>query len=246
MLKQDGNTVFDESLRESLSALVDGEATELEARRVLANIDSDEEVRATWSRYHVASRAMSGEPSAFSGVDLSAKISAALADEPAHSIVEDAPANSNVASKRGSVGFLGQVGKVAIAASVAAVAVFAVNQYSAQPDSSAPAAGIAAANPVNSVDLSNSAADLPMGYGTPGINARTVSTESNPLEQRRHNAVPVQFVPRTESASSNPAVQEFLRQLMAEHANVGAETQSGLPFERVPRIVTESETAAPQ
>ncbi len=243
MVKQDGNTVFDESLRESLSALLDGEATELETRRVLANIETDSEARATWSRYQIASRAIGGERQAFSGIDLSSSISAVIAEEDAHAIgdTDTATAATRIDSRPG--GFLSQVGKVAIAASVA---VFAVNQYTAESNNPAPASGLAAVESAGGADGLNSAADLPMGYGTSGLNARTVSTDSDPLEQRRHNAAPVQFVPRTEAPAANPAVQEFLRQLMAEHANVGAETQSGLPFERIPRIVSDGETSAPQ
>ncbi len=46
-----------EALQESLSAVMDNEADELELRRVLNAID-DAETRATWSRYQVARAAM--------------------------------------------------------------------------------------------------------------------------------------------------------------------------------------------
>ncbi|BFM07624.1 sigma-E factor negative regulatory protein [Halioxenophilus aromaticivorans] len=239
MANQEGNTVFDESLRESLSALLDGEATELEARRVLNNVENDADVRAVWSRYQIASRAMAGERQAFSGIDLSSTIAAAIADEPAHNATPEAPAA--LGAKRGVVSSLfAQAGKVAIAASVAAVAVFAVNQYTVQNDAPASATSFAATDAASADDY-NAAANLPMGYGTPGLAVRNVSTDSTSLEQRRHNAVPVQFVPRTESPAASPAVEEFLRQLMAEHANVGSESLGVVPFERVPRIATEAE-----
>ena len=41
-----------EALQESLSAVMDNEADELELRRVLAS-SGDEELRSTWSRYHM-------------------------------------------------------------------------------------------------------------------------------------------------------------------------------------------------
>ncbi|UFH48565.1 sigma-E factor negative regulatory protein [Pseudomonas sp. KNUC1026] len=68
-----------EALQESLSAVMDNEADELELRRVLNAID-DQETRATWSRYQIARAAMHKEllnPR----LDLAVAVSAALADE---------------------------------------------------------------------------------------------------------------------------------------------------------------------
>ena len=68
-----------ENLQESLSAVMDNEADELELRRVL-NASDASEVRATWSRYQLARAAIHKEllePR----LDLAAAVSAALADE---------------------------------------------------------------------------------------------------------------------------------------------------------------------
>lgn len=71
-----------ESLQESLSAIMDGEAGDLELRRVLQATEQDPAVRGTWERYQIARAAMHKEP--WQGkVDLSAGIAAALANEPA-------------------------------------------------------------------------------------------------------------------------------------------------------------------
>lgn len=67
-----------DSLRESLSALLDDEAQELELRRLLGAEQA--ELRATWSRYQVARAAMHGELRE-PRLDLAAAVSAALADE---------------------------------------------------------------------------------------------------------------------------------------------------------------------
>lgn len=70
-----------ESLQESLSAIMDGEAGELELRRVLQATEQEPALRDTWERYQVARAALHNEP--WQGkVDLSAGIAAALADEP--------------------------------------------------------------------------------------------------------------------------------------------------------------------
>jgi sigma-E factor negative regulatory protein RseA len=68
-----------EALQESLSAVMDNEADELELRRVLG-ASNDGELRATWSRYQIARAAMHKEllePK----LDIAAAVSAALADE---------------------------------------------------------------------------------------------------------------------------------------------------------------------
>ena len=68
-----------EALQESLSAVMDNEADELELRRVLGASDATE-MRATWARYQVARAAMHKEllePR----LDIAAAVSAALVDE---------------------------------------------------------------------------------------------------------------------------------------------------------------------
>lgn len=110
-----------ESLQESISALMDGEAEQLEIRRVLQATDQDPAVRGTWERYQLARAAMHKEPWQ-ANVDLSAGIAAALANEPAPR------ASGKLVSAWNTLG------KAAVAASVA-VAVLAgismVNQGSA-------------------------------------------------------------------------------------------------------------------
>jgi sigma-E factor negative regulatory protein RseA len=68
-----------EALQESLSAVMDNEADELEIRRVLNAFD-DADTRATWSRYQVARAAMHKDL-LLPHLDISAAVSAAIADE---------------------------------------------------------------------------------------------------------------------------------------------------------------------
>lgn len=68
-----------ETLKESLSAVMDNEADELELRRVLGASD-DAELRATWSRYQIA-RAVMHKELLEPRLDIAAAVSAALADE---------------------------------------------------------------------------------------------------------------------------------------------------------------------
>ncbi|MEH6565185.1 MAG: sigma-E factor negative regulatory protein [Halopseudomonas sp.] len=70
-----------EILQESLSALMDNEADDLEVRRVLQATEQDSALRGTWERYQMARSVLHKEHWQGS-VDLSAGIAAALRDEP--------------------------------------------------------------------------------------------------------------------------------------------------------------------
>jgi len=66
-------------IKESMSALCDGECNELELRRVLNYVGSDAEMREEWRRYQLIGALMRDEPA--SSVDLSDRIMKALDDE---------------------------------------------------------------------------------------------------------------------------------------------------------------------
>ncbi|ALM52198.1 sigma-E factor negative regulatory protein [Halomonas huangheensis] len=69
--------------RESLSALMDNEGDELELRRVLKSLDSDEDAAMSWRRYHLMRSIMRRETDSDPSVDLSVGIMAQLEHEPA-------------------------------------------------------------------------------------------------------------------------------------------------------------------
>ncbi len=50
-----------EKLKESLSAVIDGEADEFELRRVLDEMNRDERLAGSWERYHVIGAVLRGE-----------------------------------------------------------------------------------------------------------------------------------------------------------------------------------------
>ncbi|HEX5844247.1 MAG TPA: RseA family anti-sigma factor [Pseudomonas sp.] len=104
-----------ETLQESLSAVMDNEADELELRRVL-NASDNAEVRATWSRYQIARAAMHKEllePR----LDIAAAVSAALAEEAVP-----------VADKK-LRGSWRTIGRLAVAASVTVAVLAGVRLY---------------------------------------------------------------------------------------------------------------------
>lgn len=63
-----------EALQETLSAVMDNEADELELRRVLAACGEDAELRSTWSRYQLARSVMHREPT-LPKLDIAAAVS---------------------------------------------------------------------------------------------------------------------------------------------------------------------------
>lgn len=102
-----------QALQESLSALLDNETDELELRRLLA-ASGDGETRATWARYQVARAAMHKEL-LLPHLDLAAKVSAALADEPQAKVERRLPWSG--------------LGRLAVAASVTVAVLAGVRLY---------------------------------------------------------------------------------------------------------------------
>lgn len=66
-----------EALQETLSAVMDNEADELELRRVLAACGEDAELRSTWSRYQLARSVMHREPT-LPKLDIAASVTLAV------------------------------------------------------------------------------------------------------------------------------------------------------------------------
>jgi sigma-E factor negative regulatory protein RseA len=102
-----------EALQESLSAVMDNEADELELRRVLNAID-DADTRATWSRYQLARAAMHKEL-LVPHLDISAAVAAAIADE--------------VSPLKAGRGPWRTLGRLAVAASVTVAVLAGVRLY---------------------------------------------------------------------------------------------------------------------
>ena len=142
-----------EKMRESLSALLDDEANELETERLLAHIAGDPELRQVWVRYNMVRSAVAGQVPAHPQLDISARVrEAAAADKSGHTGLRQR--------------FLRPLASVAVAASVAATVVFGGQQLAQlQPDSHP---GPAIASSVSPVGLVNSlgATSVQASYGT--------------------------------------------------------------------------------
>lgn len=203
-----------QQLDESLSALMDGEATDMELRRILKSTEADKEsINARWMRYHLASDAMRGEVELHNSMDFSSSISAAIVDEPAYS--------SAASQKKEKSAFWPNLGRFAVAASVAGAVVVGVQFNPAGTDSSI------ATTPSPITNTAGAIASNP-NFG-PETSVRAVGNQV-PSEQQKPIVI-------------NEATQEQLQKmegeinrLMLEHAQDGSQnTQQGvLPYVRVP------------
>lgn len=225
-------------LAESLSALMDNQAEELELQRLLKACSEDPEIKATWSRYQLTSAVLRGDLPTLASSDFAARISSALESETTYS--SPGMRQPQVVGG-GAVAIQApwwqSVSRAAIAASVAGALVLGVQQYQTLAPQTAE---FAATTPVAAPAASEiKAADLPSGINAPALSARTVAVqsgyESRPQENRR-----VMFVPRQEAVSvNNDEISTYVNHLIEAHSDNAAlnSGQGMLPYTRV--ILTE-------
>lgn len=213
-----------ERLEQSLSALMDGEATEMETHRLLKATADDPQLRERWKRYHMASSTIKGEPAATS-VDYSAAISAAIDQEPEHRL-------------SGLAVFAGSAGRFAIAASVALVAVFGVQQLNSPTGLLESGSEISEFAGVETpAESSGPAIQFPSGF-QPTINARTVSVGGNNKSSQR--LIPAlefqqQAQQQVKQQYSEAELRAYLNNVMTKHSSHAAlnSNQGMLPFARL-------------
>lgn len=123
--------VMTDKLKESLSAVIDGEADEFELRRVFDEAARNDELTETWHRYHLISTIMRGEEVA--GASLRGSVLQAMSDESEPREAEGLSLVSETGAavaepsenKKRRAGALGPMLGMAVAAAVAmAVVVF--------------------------------------------------------------------------------------------------------------------------
>ncbi|MEM8498796.1 MAG: sigma-E factor negative regulatory protein [Pseudomonadota bacterium] len=139
-----------EQLRESLSAMMDNEATDFEVRQILKQASDSTEVSEQFKRY-TAARAAMHDTAAWTGIDISGRVAAAIDDE---------------ASTGSGWSWMKPAGGFAVAASVAAVVVFATQGLNSLGGNASPVQ-VAQVAPVTST---------PLPAVTQRQNARTVAT----------------------------------------------------------------------
>lgn len=167
--------------KEQISALVDGE---IHDKVLLEQLEQEPELADTFGRYHLYGDAMRHDLPSHLHLDLSDKIAAAIADEPAiiaapssrmHDDMAQPTESAKVVRPRfGRVApALRYAGQFAIAASISAAVIVGVQQYS-QTDLSSPV--------LNTVPMSGGAAPVSLNYRS-GESSQLV--EQDQLEQQR-------------------------------------------------------------
>ena len=219
---------------ESLSALVDGEASELELRRILKNLDRDQALASAWSRHHLVSAALKQElPARLASTSFSASVMAALDDEPTYGTQANQFAASAAAPRApaglaapaaASVTTLWQnIGRMAVAASVAGALVIGglqVLQDPSQAPSLTPAMVDAAPRAPQT--------ELPSGINVPALSARTVAVQSD-FASRQEESRRVIYVPHQQAAPIyNEEMNISLDDLIQERTG-----STGAPFTRI-------------
>ncbi len=121
-------------LEESLSALLDNEADDLEIRRLLKNTQQNKELEQTWRRFNLVSSVLHHEEVAPVSAATSQRIFDAIAAEEAYSVSAPMPVIKSVGT------LWNGVGRMAIAASVALAAFISFQTFIDAPASSVPVA----------------------------------------------------------------------------------------------------------
>lgn len=103
---------------------------------------ADDAAASQWHRYSIISSSLKGDLSDAPTLDISAQVSAAIADEKLDNVVSMSLNSKNKAARKASLRWLQPAGKIAVAASVAVVAVLSVQslqQPTAVPNAEQPA-----------------------------------------------------------------------------------------------------------
>lgn len=185
--------------REHISSLMDGEISREASRFFVRRLGSDDELCATWARYHVVRDCLRNQDGGFAREDLCARVNRVLDEEPRGTM-----------RHRPSLAWLRPVAGAAIAASVALVAVLAVDP-GVSPTVTPPGTvvnGTAAAESFSS----------PQGMQSSRLESRTVSTQRMNSYLLRHYQVagngrgavglmPVMVIPRSAQLAAQPDQQ---------------------------------------
>lgn len=216
---------------EELSALMDGEISELEVRRVLKNIEQDQVMCQKWARYQLVSSVLKGETRGaaqqWQAVDLSARVAQALDSEPAHS--------GAIAASGGKVKetWLRPFANVAVAASVSAAVILGWQAVNQQPATSGP---VAASGPV---------AVMPTGSGSAVASVSPAASGLMPVAQTSGAFRATPATSQQQIIRYNPASDDQLNYYLISHSgNAAFNTASGVaPYARVVMLKPAPEAA---
>lgn len=203
---------MNDRMYESLSALMDNEANELELERVLVQVASDAGLRQAWVRYNLTRHAVHGHSVAYVDLDISARVQSALAGS-----------QMDVSGHRGTLAVFKQrmlrpIVSFAVAASVAATVVIGGQQL----------AQVGVADPYG--------IDRPMANGASPVGM--LNSLGATAMQASYGTQPVPVLQPATRTAYQELAQQRLRRYMQEHVEQAAlnSPQGLVPFARVPQI----------
>jgi sigma-E factor negative regulatory protein RseA len=219
-------------LTESISALVDGEVSELELHRILRDLDNDsctDEVllddqgsRGKWSRYNLISDALS--ETNIGCTDISVAVSRAIESEDSHSLQSQA-----FRLKKFSVN---SMGRFAVAASVAMLAILGVQQLNNVDPVQNNNFHLVEMDIEQSEQVRGPAIQFPAGF-QPMVEARTVNAGGS-VKTSQHPVTLVKTAKPNIDLARDPQLRAFLSEILEAHATNESENgiQGMLPYAR--------------
>ena len=211
---------------EELSALMDGETSELELRRTLKSLPDDPELVQKWRRYHMTRAVIQGElrdsrATQFASLDLTRAIAAQLENEPSHDVENMTSAQKS--SWRDKI--FKPLSNIAVAASVSAVVVLSWQNI----NSSQPSAVVDVTAPSASANLA--AATVVPGHSNSNQRGYvTVADSQMPLQQQLVTQPEIIRMPSYQNRRLN-------QYLMSHSGNAALNTASGaMSYARVVHI----------
>lgn len=228
-----------DQLLEALSALVDDEASELEVRRILKNVEDNTELLEHWRRYHLAGSIMRREQGIYveKPTQFAQSIAAMVDKEPAMYSTDwsaDHKANTLAGGSAGVGRWKDLLGKTSIAASFAVALVVGFN-YLGGGSRSDGVQPTLVQSPVAKAEGESVVSVAPLGFELPSLEARTVSNQSSPSLLHQNASV---RVAQQADDITDVATQDMLNQLLIFHAE-RASVNGGLglmPFARVSKM----------
>jgi sigma-E factor negative regulatory protein RseA len=203
---------MNDRMYESLSALMDNEANDLELERVLVRLASDAGLRQAWMRYNLTRHAVHGHSVAYVDLDISARVQSALAGS-----------QMDVSGHRGTLAVFKQrmlrpIVSFAVAASVAATVVIGGQQL----------AQVGVADPYG--------IDRPMANGASPVGM--LNSLGATAVQASYGTQPVPVLQPAARTAYQELAQQRLNRYMQEHVEQAAlnSPQGLVPFARVPQI----------
>jgi sigma-E factor negative regulatory protein RseA len=160
-----------ENIKESLSALIDGEASEIELHRLLREVEQDSSLKRNWAIWQQIRNVINGKPvySVQQHLDLSTEISAAVAAE------SELDVKDGLIAKRSR--FIKPLSGLAVAASITLAVTVGFNKLNTQPASEADAGFVDTQSTSN---LSTpTLAGSPVTNTIPAGNTQSVSVADN-------------------------------------------------------------------